>query len=201
MFTGLVAHRGMVSDCERTAAGLRLVVDLAGWCYQPELGASVAVNGCCLTVVQIEAGQAHFDVIQQTCALTTLGVWQAGRMVNLEHAATPETLLGGHMVQGHVDGIGKVLSAGETPDAGWRLRVSYPEASAALVVSQGSITIDGVSLTIASCQADWLEVALIPETLDRTTLSALACDDEVNLEFDVIAKLVDRQLMLRSDRS
>ena len=201
MFTGLISSIGLVSGLEALPSGLRLQVDLQDWAYQPEAGASVAVNGCCLTVVKIKQGHAHFDVVQQTCALTTLGGLRAGDRVNLEHAATPETLLGGHMVQGHVDAVGAVLSNGDQPCLGWRLRVSYPEAKNALVVSQGSITIDGVSLTIAACEDSWLEVALIPETLERTILSNREAQDQVNLEFDLIAKLVDRQLSIRDIRA
>lgn len=196
MFTGIVQHVGTVAAVRPSPAGIRLEVDPAGWEHRPGAGDSIAVNGCCLTLASSLTGPSHvlsFDVVPQTLALTTLGAWAPGRRVNLEHAATPATLLGGHLVQGHVDGVGRVLANGAVPGGnGWRLRVEYPASLAGAMVPQGSICIDGVSLTIASLDpaSNAAEIALIPTTLDRTTLGRLLPGDAVNVEGDVIAKQV-----------
>jgi len=206
MFTGLIQHVGRVESIEPTAAGLRLVVDATGWSHRPEAGASIAVDGCCLTVADgalAAAGRLAFDAIPQTVRETVLGDRRPGDPVNLEHSVTPETLLGGHLVQGHVDATGRVLAAGETrTDAGasdWRVRIESPEAIAATLVPRGSITVNGVSLTVAELADDatWFEVALIPVTLRDTNLDALAPGHRVNLESDVIARMV-RAFMARA---
>ena len=201
MFTGLVQHLGRLERIEPTPAGASLWVDLAGWGHRPDLGASIAVSGCCLTVADRRmAGEAveavRFDAVHHTLRATTLGSLAAGSRVNLEHAATPATLLGGHLVQGHVDEVGEVLAVA-TDGGEWRVRIAVSAAFEPLLVSRGSITVEGVSLTVASLGPRWFEVVLIPETLERTTLRDRVAGDSVNLEGDCIAKMVVRVLETR----
>jgi len=197
MFTGLIAQMGTVAATGGGEAAIALRIDPEGWGHVPELGSSISVNGCCLTVVNLEDGQLLFDVVEQTCDRTSIGALQVGDRVNLEHAATPTSLLGGHIVQGHVDCVGVVEANGDQGERGWRLQVRYPASFRAMVVEQGSITVQGVSLTIASDRHDVVELALIPETLQRTTLGGMTAGDSVNVEFDLFAKLVQRQLSVR----
>ncbi|MDP7069989.1 MAG: riboflavin synthase [Phycisphaerales bacterium] len=196
MFTGLVQHVGRVIDRCPIEGGQRLRLDPQGWDYEPLAGASVAVEGCCLSLVQSSEREWSFDVIPQTLRVTTLGSLEAGASVNLEHAALAETLLGGHLVQGHVDCVGVVTAAGEVGDE-YRCRVEFDPGYDALVVSRGSVAVSGVSLTVAARGHGWLEVALIPTTLRETTLGGLTGGGRVNLEFDVFAKMIERQLDLR----
>jgi riboflavin synthase len=195
MFTGLIQHVGHISDdpAPLAGAGRRLRVDPAGWAHGPTLGESISVNGCCLTVADLSDGHLGFDVIAQTLRLTSLGGLGAGDQVNLEHAATPTTLLGGHIVQGHVDTVGTVLEM-NVSDQECCCRIGFDALFDTLLVPQGSIAVDGVSLTLAAVGAGWLEVALIPTTLADTTFGRYVEGDSVNLEFDVIAKMVARQV-------
>lgn len=174
----------------------RIEVDAAGWGYHPETGASVSVNGCCLTVVSAGGGVLGFDAIPQTLAVTSLGRLKVGDRVNLEHAATPATLLGGHIVLGHVDGLAEVVdlkTAGE-----WRVRLLLGNPLGDWAVDKGSIALDGVSLTIAgvedSGRGTIVDVCLIPETLERTNLGERVVGDRLNVEADYLAKLVARQV-------
>ena len=164
----------------------------------PELGDSISVNGCCLTVAGMQGRIARFDVVHETLRRTTLGGLAAGARVNLEHAVTVQTLLGGHIVQGHVDGLGSVIRIAAADDH--RIRIEAPADLQVAIVVKGSITVEGVSLTVAACEADWFEVALIPETLRRTTLGALTTNQRVNLEADYIARIVVSWLEQRSVR-
>ena len=199
MFTGLIQQLGRVAGAPTNSpdGSRRIVIDPCGWGYQPDPGASVAVNGCCLTVCEGPAGFLHFDVIQQSLDVTTLGDLEAGDAVNLEHAATPATLLGGHIVQGHVDAIGTV-AAMQRSSSEVRCRIDYDGKFAPLLVSKGSVAVDGVSLTVAELDANWFEVALIPTTLDETTFGQYEDGRLVNLEFDVFAKMVQRHLSVRA---
>jgi riboflavin synthase len=199
MFTGLIQCIGRVQGNPQPlqAGGQRLQIDLSGWSYQPSLGASIAVNGCCLTVAAVSGEIASFDVIRQTLDLTTLGSLTPNDAVNLEHATTPETLLGGHLVQGHVDTVGEVEFLNQSSEA-CRCRIQFDRRYEALLVPQGSVTVDGVSLTIADLGEGWFEVALIPTTLVETTFGQYAAGDGVNLEWDVIAKMVERQMAARA---
>lgn len=199
MFTGLVQALGTVRAIEPGPASTRMVVGLGGWEHRPDLGASISVNGCCLTVVT--TGHASeptlgFDMIPQTLAVTALGLLRVGDRINLEHAATPSTFLGGHVVLGHVDGLAEVVglsTAGE-----WRVRLLLPGELGRFAVDKGSITLDGVSLTIARVEeaprGTVIDVCLIPETLARTNLGARTVGDRVHVEADYLAKLVARQL-------
>ncbi|MDG2021404.1 MAG: riboflavin synthase [Phycisphaerales bacterium] len=208
MFTGLIEAMGRITAIEPSPSGRRLVVDAEGWDYRPEPGASIAVNGCCLTVVESQQGRHGFDVIPRSLEMTTLGGLEVGASVNLERAATLDTLLGGHLVQGHVDGVGVVVGVDDGDD--WRVRIEAPSGVREHLVDRGSITVEGVSLTIARVlRADddsgsnviGFEIALIPETLERTILRDLQIDARVNLEADAMAKMVAAHVeRLLSDR-
>ena len=200
MFTGLVQHLGRVESRTSSDAGASLWVSLEGWDHRPDPGASIAVAGCCLTVADRRPDAARveavrFDVVPQTLRSTTIGSLGEGDRVNLESSATPTTLLGGHLVQGHVDEVGTVLSI--VTEGEWRVRIGMGASLAPLLVPRGSIAVEGVSLTVAALDREWFEVALIPETLQRTTLGGLAVGDGVNLEGDCIAKMVVRVLETR----
>jgi riboflavin synthase len=195
MFTGLVERVGTVRESRATPSGRRLVVHAGAWPGDPVTGESISVSGCCLTLVAHTADGLHFDVIPQTLACTTLGDRVAGDPVNLERSVRAQGLLGGHLVQGHVDGAGTVLAVDR--DRGWRVRVRPPMSVQSLMVDRGSVAMDGVSLTAAAVGSDWFEVALIPETLERTTLRRLQPGDRVNVEADVLAKMVATQVALR----
>ncbi|MEM0983752.1 MAG: riboflavin synthase [Planctomycetota bacterium] len=192
MFTGLVQTVGNVVSTQKTAAGTRLVIDPAGWDHLPERGASISVCGCCLTLAEaVGPGEPWpFDAIPETLAKTTLGGFGAGTKVNLEHAATASTLLGGHIVQGHVDGLAEVVSV--KTEGEWRVRLRPPADLMKFVAPKGSVCLDGVSLTVADLDqaAGWFEVALIPETLNKTTLDGWAAGQRVNFEADSMAKTV-----------
>ena len=194
MFTGLVEAVGEVRRVESTPVGCRLEIDSGDWDYVPKQGASVCVSGCCLTAVAAESGLMGFDVVHRTLEMTTLGGFQPGSRVNLERAATLDTLLGGHLVQGHVDGTGTVAVVQEGDD--WRVQVEAPVEIRPHLVDRGSIAIDGVSLTIARVlrnqegAVEGFEVALIPETLAQTTLVDRKAGDPVNLEADAMAKMI-----------
>lgn len=191
MFTGLVQAVGLVRSVSGSRAGRRILVDTGRWGHRPAPGDSISVSGCCLTVAaKPRSGRLAFDVIPQTLSLTTLGMLKPGSRVNLEHSVTPTTLMGGHFVQGHVDGAGRVTRVSK--DGGWRVRVGPPANLMPFLTPQGSVCIDGVSLTIAAVHRANVEidVALIPTTLKHTTLGALAEGDAVNIEADVLAKLV-----------
>ena len=188
MFTGIIEERGEVRSLE----GSRLTIGCSVVPVDSGLGASVAVNGTCLTVVENRGDALGFDVSQETFARTSLRRLEPGHPVNLERPVTLAARLGGHMVQGHVDGVGDVV--GLEPDAGGgaRLRIRVPEDLMRYVVEKGSVSVDGVSLTVAEVHADGVTIALIPHTLSATTLGEAASGDPVNLEVDVIAKYVER---------
>ncbi|HET8541583.1 MAG TPA: riboflavin synthase [Anaeromyxobacter sp.] len=192
MFTGLVSDMGVVERIAPRQGGARLTLRPKATAVDAlALGESVACSGVCLTVVERGGGLVSFDAVPETLARTTIGGWRPGTAVNLERALALHDRLGGHLVQGHVDAVGKVLA--RTPEGqGARLRVALPAPIAPLVAEKGSIAVDGVSLTVAAAGRDWFEVALIPETLARTTLGAAAPGTEVNLEADVVARHVAR---------
>ena len=195
MFTGIIEHQGRVVSLRPQPWGARLEINPCGWTHTPSDGDSIAINGCCLTVVGApdKGGIISFDVIPQTLSLTTTGSLTAGEEVNLEHAATAATLLGGHIVQGHIDGVGEVLSV-STAGGEWRTRVAAPADVMNVAVDRGSIAIDGVSLTIAATGDGWFEVALIPATLAKTSLRIRNAGSRVNLESDALAKMIAEQV-------
>jgi riboflavin synthase len=191
MFTGIVEELGAVSAIEREADAIRitiigpLVVSDAG------PGASIAVNGCCLTVSDLEVDKFTADVMAETLAKTSLGALEVGSKVNLERALSPTSRLGGHVVQGHVDGAGSILR--RTPSENWEIvEIAMPVELARYVVPKGSITVDGISLTVVEVAEESFTVSLIPETLARTTLGFKEVGDPVNLEADVIAKYLEK---------
>jgi riboflavin synthase len=186
VFTGIVEERGRV----RSADGNGLAIESRTVAGDAEIGSSVAVNGVCLTVVGSDHGVVRFDLAPETLARSTLGELRRGDPVNLERPVTLVTRLGGHLVQGHVDGVGIV----EDREEGAVMRIRAPEELRRYVVAKGSIAVDGVSLTVAALTADGFEVALIPHTLAATTLGDRAAGDRVNLEVDVLAKFVERLL-------
>ena len=194
MFTGLIQHLGTVSDRSEEGNVIRLTIDKNGWDHDPCRGDSIAVNGCCLTVVEKTSRHLEFDMVRTTSDTTTLATLEIGARVNLEHAATPTTLLGGHLVQGHVESTGTVMENHEMDDRGWILKIKTSAALSRFLIKRGSITVDGVSLTIAETCDQTLEIALIPETLERTTLSERQKGDLVNLEADCLAKMVSALL-------
>ena len=195
MFTGIIEHQGRVVSLRPQAWGARLEIDACGWAHVPAGGDSIAINGCCLTVVAAPGagGVLAFDVIPQTLSLTTIGALAAGEEVNLEHAATAATLLGGHIVQGHVDAVGEVLAV-STAGGEWRTRIAAPTDVMDLAVDRGSIAVDGVSLTIAATGSGWFEIALIPTTLAKTGLRDRQAGSRVNLESDPMAKMIAVQV-------
>ena len=198
MFTGIIEELGVVDALEDQGDAVRLTVRGPHVTSDARLGDSIAVNGCCLTVA--ERGEETFtaDVMRETLDKTSLGGLAPGSRVNLERAVTASTRLGGHIVQGHVDGTGTLLS--RTPSQHWELvEVSLPADLARYLVDKGSVTVDGVSLTVVHAADDRFTVSLIPETLARTTLGRTPAGDLVNLEVDVIAKYVERLLSRRTN--
>lgn len=194
MFTGIVEEMGRVAAISSTADGRRM--RLASGLGEIPLGASIAVNGVCLTVVDA-GGDVEVDVIPETLARTNLGSLAVGDRVNLELAMMADGRFDGHIVQGHVDGTGEVASIVED-DSGVTMTIETGADLLAYVVEKGSITVDGVSLTVARLTDSSFSIALIPHTLDVTTLGLRASGDLVNLEVDVLAKYVER--LLKADR-
>jgi riboflavin synthase len=191
VFTGLVQHVGVVSALQTRGEQVRIVIDPCGWGHRPARGDSIAVSGCCLTVaedLESVAGHFAFDAIPETMAKTKLGTFKVGTPVNLEHSVTASTLMDGHFVQGHVDATAAVAAVQTGDD--WRIRFSPPVGLMPYFVPKGSVCIDGVSLTLAEVGPSHIAVALIPETLARTTLGTLRSGDLVNVEADILSKTV-----------
>src|SRR3954453_17420027 len=190
VFTGLIQDLGSVESIEQTEAGARLRV-ATGLGADIAVGDSVAVDGVCLTATAVGEGSFDADAVRQTLEVTALGEREPGDRVNLELAMRAGDRLGGHIVQGHVDATAEVVSV-EPEGFGKRIRIAVGEEIAPFVVERGSITLGGTSLTVAELGEGWLEVALIPETLERTTLGAAAPGRKLNVEVDVLAKYVQR---------
>jgi riboflavin synthase len=191
MFTGIVEELGTVEAIEDQGDAVRLAIRATTVLDDVHLGDSIAVNGCCLTVTRVEGPVWTADVMQQTLAMTSLRDAAPGDRVNLERAVTLERRLGGHLVQGHVDGVGTVLA--REPSEHWEVvEISLPDGLGRYLVDQGSVAVDGVSLTVVAAGDDRFTVSLIPETLARTTLGGRAPGDLVNLEVDLIAKHVEK---------
>jgi riboflavin synthase len=192
MFTGIVKEVGTIEAIDRSDAGIRLRIaaELAG---ELQEGDSVSVGGVCLTVAALSNGGFGADVMHQTLRMTALDASEPGDRVNLEPPLRAGEPLGGHIVQGHVDCTGEVVALTEDGFAR-RVEISVPDDYRRYLVEHGSVTVDGVSLTVASLTDDGFEVSLIPETLERTTLGELASRGRVNLELDVIARYVERLL-------
>lgn len=197
MFTGIVQAKGRIAGIDRNDFGARLRVDGRGWpdpaIYKPAHGDSICVSGVCLTVVEAADGVLGFDVIAETLAKSSLGDLKPGDTVNLEPPVTASQPLGGHFMQGHVDGVGEVTDI-KADGEEHRVTVKPPAELMAYVIPKGSIAIDGISLTLAEVHDDRFEVALIPTTLDLTTLGDTTVGRRVNLEADIISKTVVHQL-------
>lgn len=197
MFTGLVQMVGRVGGVEPTGGNVRLKLDLGEMTQDIAIGDSVMVLGVCLTATQIDQGMVHFDVVRETIERTTLSRLRPGSKVNIELALRLSDRLGGHLVSGHVDGVGRIRSirksSGEV-----RLAIDAPPAVMGYLVVKGSVAIDGISLTIASFSARGFEVAVIPHTLETTTLNDARTGDEVNLEGDMIGRWVAKILSGRA---
>ena len=193
MFTGIVEELGMVAGVDDQGDAVRLSIRADRVLEDVSLGDSISVNGCCLTVTAVDDGVWTADVMQETLDKTSLRGARPGERVNLERAATLSTRMGGHLVQGHVDGVGEILT--RTPSEHWDVvEISLPAHLSRYLVDKGSITVDGVSLTVVDAREASFTVSLIPETLARTTLGTRRVGDLVNLEADVIAKHVEKLL-------
>jgi riboflavin synthase len=196
MFTGIVEELGTVRAVTPNRGGARLEITAKQVLDDAEPGASIAVNGCCLTVVALHDDGWAADAVTETLDRTTLGALRAGDPVNLERPLRMADRLGGHLVQGHVDGVGTLHERTPLPDGSTRMAFAAPAAVLRYVVEKGSITVDGISLTVAAVDdcAGQFAVAVIPHTLAVTTLGTRAQGDPVNLEVDVLAKYVERLL-------
>ena len=191
MFTGIIEELGSVEAIEDQGDAVRLSVRGPLVVSDAGDGDSISVNGCCLTVVSHDGDVFTADVMRETLDKTSLGAFRPGTRVNLERAVTADKRLGGHIVQGHVDGTGEILS--RTPSEHWEVvEVGLPDGMGRYLVDKGSITVDGVSLTVVTATDDSFTVSLIPETLSRTTLGIKQPGEAVNLEVDVIAKHVEK---------
>ena len=199
MFTGLIEKTGEIAEVKPTMAGFRLRVSTS---LSAELkpGDSVAVNGVCLTVVSADAGGFHADVSPETVRVSSLGTFRRGTLVNLERPLRADALIGGHFVQGHVDGTGAIEELRPDGESFW-LTVQYPATLAPFIVRKGSIAIDGISLTIAGVGEKLFDVQIIPFTWKETNLRAAKAADVVNLECDILGKYVARFLEIKDGKS
>jgi riboflavin synthase len=197
MFTGIVRELGTIVSADDHGGGRALVVRAPGLAASTSVGDSVSINGCCLTAESVDGEQVSFRAVSETLARTTLGQVESADRVNVEPAVRAGEPLGGHYVQGHVDGVGRVQSVEAEGGEGLRVFVEASDDVLRYCVEKGSVTIDGVALTVAELADDAFAVALVPHTLEVTTLSALVPGREVNLEVDVLAKYVERVLSWR----
>jgi len=191
MFTGIIRERGTIAGVEGAGGGVRLVVEAPETAASSTVGDSVSVNGVCLTAVDVADGRVAFDAVPETLGRTTLGAATAGTEVNVEPALRAGEPLGGHYVQGHVDGVGSVRTIAREGE-GLRVTIEAPRDLLRYCVVKGSVAVDGVSLTVALLEDAAFAIALVPHTLEVTTLGTLAIGDRVNLEVDVLAKYVER---------
>jgi riboflavin synthase len=196
VFTGIVEELGKVAALETHAGGAKIEIAARVVTDGTNDGDSIAVNGVCLTALDIKPGSFAADVSQETLDRSTLGSLQPNSPVNLERAVTPSTRLGGHIVQGHVDARGTFISAVSRGDFR-TVRIGYPADMGQYLVCKGSVSVEGISLTIASLTDAWFEIAVIPKTWELTNLSSLRPGDEVNLEADIIAKYIERIISYR----
>ncbi|UNK48939.1 riboflavin synthase [Lysobacter sp. S4-A87] len=194
MFTGIIEGVGRLAASEQRGGDVRLTVDVGTLEFDSvKLGESIAVNGVCLTVVEFDATTFAADASNETLSLTTLGALGPGAIVNLERAMRPTDRLGGHLVSGHVDGLGRVAAVTEDARA-QRWRFNAPAPLLRYIAKKGSICVDGVSLTVNEVDADGFEVALIPHTVANTAFAQTGVGDVVNLEIDLVARYVERLL-------
>ncbi len=190
MFTGLIEAVGEVVEVKHTSSGVRLRFETA-LAAELQPGDSIAVNGVCLTVILSSGGEVHADIGPETARVTTLGTLRRGLLINLERPLRPDSRLGGHFVQGHVDGVGTLEDLRVEGDARW-LTISYPDLLAPYIIRKGSIAVDGISLTVAGLDRSQFDIMIIPFTWDNTNLRGVKVRDRVNLECDMIGKYVVR---------
>ena len=196
MFTGIIEELGSVASIETRDEGARIHIAATLVTGDAKEGDSIAINGVCLTALDISPEGFFADLSQETLDRSTLGTLKQGSRVNLERAVTPSTRLGGHIVQGHVDGRGTFISAERNGDF-YTVKIGFPSELARYFVYKGSVAVEGISLTIASLYDDNFEIAIIPKTWQLTNLSTLRSADPVNLEADVIAKYVERMMLFK----
>ncbi len=194
MFTGIIEELGKISSWEKHAGGAKIKISAQTVTRDSNEGDSIAVSGVCLTATGITSNSFAADISRETLNRSTLGNLKIGSKVNLERAVTPSMRLGGHIVQGHVDARGEFLAAKQDGDF-WTVRIGFPKEIAQYLVYKGSVSVEGISLTIANLAEDYFEIAVIPKTWELTNLSALKNGDAVNLEADVIAKYVERIML------
>ena len=196
MFTGIIEELGSVASVDLSTAGARITVSARSVTDDLKTGDSIAVNGVCLTAIDVSVGSFAADVSPETLDRTTLAGLKTGSTVNLERAMLPTTRFGGHIVQGHVDGRGTFISA--TPEGDfWTIQIGFSDELKKYFVEKGSVAVEGISLTIAALGDSYFDIAVIPKTWDATNLPTLNAGDPVNLEADVIAKYVERLVALR----
>lgn len=193
MFTGIIEELGRVRSLEPRGENVLIEIEAHVVMEGTKDGDSIAVNGVCLTALDVCAEGFRADGSRETLQRSTLGSLHVGSVVNLERAVTPQTRLGGHIVQGHVDARGRFLGS-EDHGGSWTVRIGFPEEMKRYLVFKGSVTVEGISLTVAHLEDEFFEIAVIPKTWTATNLSALRPGDLVNLEADVIAKYVERLL-------
>jgi riboflavin synthase len=196
MFTGIIEELGTIRRIEADDLGARLEVTSEQSAATCRIGESLAVNGVCLTIVEKGSDWVAADVSDETLRRTSLGNLRPGSTVNLERPLTPSSLLGGHVVQGHVDATGRFIEARRVGD-GYVVRIGHPTDLGRYIVEKGSISVDGISLTVASTGEDWFEIAVIPHTWRMTNLSRLDAGQSVNLEVDILAKYVEKMMAYR----
>lgn len=194
MFTGIIEELGTVEAMEPRVAGTRLRIRCRTVLEDSTEGSSICVNGVCLTAVDLRAGSFSADVAPETLRASNLGELRAGALVNLERPLSPQGRLGGHIVQGHVDGTGEMVSLELLGDQNWWLRIRVPQELDRFLVYKGSVAIDGISLTIAALEGGILSVTIIPHTYQNTALRERRAGARVNLEVDVLAKYVEKML-------
>lgn len=192
MFTGIIEELGYILAIEQYPLGARLYLQIPQVLEEMKTGQSLCVNGCCLTLVDIQSTYWVFDIVQETLKCTTLKYLKVGDQVNLEQAVRYQDRLNGHLVQGHVDGIGKILNKDFFSDRSWEISISTSPQLLYYMIDKGSIAIDGISLTIIHVQETSFSFAMIPHTAQLTTLGFKQIGDPVNLEVDMMAKYVER---------
>jgi len=200
MFTGIIEELGQIVSLDHHEKGAKIKISAQDIMLDVKEGDSIAVNGVCLTALEITRNSFVADVSQETLDRSTMSNLKKGSKVNLERAVKPTTRLGGHIVQGHVDSKGKFLQAIQEGDF-WTVRISYPKELGQYLIYKGSVSVEGISLTISKLTNEYFEIAIIPKTWELTNLSTLEIGDAVNLEADVIAKYVKRMLFYKKGES